>query len=104
MNRGDFVGTCMPYSLKLTGMPNRYSILTAEEVDKGAAGPAAVEFSVPAELLAKFQAEGLVKHDCILLYDDDLYPTASDANMKRYQDVLHKLSRVTVKGLSPVPA
>lgn len=98
MNKGDFVGSCMPYSLKFSSVPNRYSILTAAEADKGAPGAAAVEFTVPAGLLATLQSENLVKSDCILLYDDSLYPTSSDANMKRYQDVLQQLSKVAVKG------
>lgn len=96
MNKGDFAGTCLPHSLKLSSFPNHYSILTAAEADKGAPGSAMMSFTVPAGLMAQLKADNLVDAERILLYDESCYPTDSDANMKRYLDILRQLSALTV--------
>ena len=96
MNKGDFVGTCLPHSFKLSSLPNHYSMLTAAEADKGEPGSAIMSFTVPAGLLAQLKADNLVNAERILLYDANCYPTDSDANMKRYLDILQQLSALTV--------
>lgn len=95
MNKGDFVGACLPGDLLRAGT-DRYVVLSQAEAIAGTAGMASVGFTIPAALMTQLQAEGLVKADRILLYDNTMSPTASPQYMQRYLDVLRQLGPVMV--------
>jgi hypothetical protein len=95
MNKGDFVGQCLPYYFKRDG-DNCYVVLTAEQADNQDPGPPAVCLIFPQELLETLQREHMVKSEGILLYDESTYPSDSDANMKRYLDILRQLAKVQI--------
>lgn len=95
MNKGDFVGACLP-GVFLRAGTNRYTIQTGFDANAGTPGGASVGFTIPAALMTQLQNEGLVKADRILLYDSTNVPTATSQAMQRYLDVLQQLSKVQV--------
>jgi hypothetical protein len=93
MNKGDFVGGCMPYRFKRDG-ENRFIILTAAQSDNQQPWPPSVAMIFPQPLLDILTREQMVKKDDIYLYDENSYPSDSDSNMKRYLDILCQLAKV----------
>ncbi len=95
MNKGDFVGACLPYSLVRKGV-NQYAVMTYSAVDSGAIEPAGLTFTIPAALMTQLQNEGLVSPARVLLYDDSTDPFASQQNRSRYLAVLGQLVPIAV--------
>jgi hypothetical protein len=94
MNKGDFIGACLPGTLLRSGT-NRYSVLSDYDARHGI-GATPVGFTIPAALMTQLQAEGLVLADRVLLYDAASNPVASKENMDRYLEVLRQLGPIAV--------
>jgi hypothetical protein len=94
MNKGDFIGACLPGTLQRSGT-DRYTVLSDYDASHGVGG-IAVGFTIPATLMAQLQSEGLVQQDRILLYGASTRPNDSKQNMDRYLEVLRQLGPVAV--------
>jgi hypothetical protein len=94
MNKGDFIGACLPGTLLRSGT-DRYTVLSDYDASHGISG-SVVGFTIPAALLSQLQAEGLVQQDRVLLYGPSTRPNDSKQNMDRYLEVLRQLGPVAV--------
>lgn len=95
MNKGDFVGACLPYVLIDKGS-NRYSVMTYAAYEAKLPEPASLGFTIPSALQSQLQSEGMVFPGKVLLYNDSTDPTASQQNLDRYLAVLAQLVPINV--------
>jgi|GEM_PF-3532647 len=98
MNRGDFIAVYMPQTLRSVGggafqVVNKTGMALGTVSTTVASG---LKFTIPTDVMNRLNADGLVTSTAISLFNKQLDPSASDANMSRYLWIIERLGKAQV--------